>query len=52
MKKYVIDLRTGKGDNTAQYKAKNDVASVLEKKGYKCLPYYFYNAKFQKVLSA
>lgn len=51
MEKYVIDLRTGKRNNTAQYKAKNDIASVLEKNGYRCLPYYFYNAKIQKVLS-
>lgn len=49
MKKYVVDLRSTDKDNTAQYKAKNDITDILSKKGYKVIPYYFSKFKMIKL---
>lgn len=51
MDKVIVDLRATDKDNTAQYKAKNDIADILVSTGFRCIPYYFYESKFKKVLS-
>ncbi|MGO2722782.1 MAG: sugar transferase [Lactobacillus sp.] len=51
MDKVIVDLRTKENDNTAQYKAKNDIATILASKGFRCIPYYFYESKLKKLLS-
>ncbi len=51
MYKVIIDLRTTDRDDTAQYKAKNDIADVLVSTGFHCIPYYFYESELKKLLS-
>lgn len=51
MNKYIIDLTTGENDNTAQYKAKNDIANILASIGYKEINYKYFDNHILKSFS-
>lgn len=52
MEKYVLNLTSNKKENTAMYKAKNDVAKILVNNGFKNIDYVLYNnSKIGRIFS-
>lgn len=52
MEKYVLNLTSNKKENTAMYKAKNDVAKILVNNGFKNIDYVLYNnSKIRRIFS-